>query len=94
MRCSDDELQRQGPKILAATAKRRRRQFSSREEARLKYSARPPFDRFASAALQAYLAHGFRDIPGTLCYLLVKALISLRGHILLHCQPARSGSEG
>ncbi|KAK9831709.1 hypothetical protein WJX74_006754 [Apatococcus lobatus] len=60
----DDSLVKRGSRILAAGAKRRRRAFSSRKEAGIKYSARPPFDRFAPAALESYLTHGFRDVPG------------------------------
>jgi pimeloyl-ACP methyl ester carboxylesterase len=47
------------PNRLADVALRRRETFVSLEAARANYASKPPFSRFAPAALDAYLAGGF-----------------------------------
>jgi pimeloyl-ACP methyl ester carboxylesterase len=70
-----------GESPLADKARRRRNVFPSREEARARFAAKPPMNRWRHEALQAYVDHGLEDrpdgtvalkLPGTLeayCYL-------------------------
>lgn len=48
---------------LSAGARRRRDQWSSREEALASYESKPPLDALAPAALAAYVDYGLRDRP-------------------------------
>ncbi len=48
---------------LSAGARRRRDQWSSREEALASYGSKPPLDALAPAALAAYVDYGLRDRP-------------------------------
>ena len=59
---------------MAARAAARRDDFGSRSEARAAYAAKPPFDAVDAAALDAYVEHGFADVPG--------------GGIRLRCRPS------
>lgn len=47
---------------LAASARRRREAFPSREAALYRYASRAPLDVFQAAALHAYVEHGFADL--------------------------------
>lgn len=59
---------------LAAGARRRRTDFSSRKEAYATYASKPPFRSWAPDALAAYVNHGFGDNPD--------------GTVSLKCRPA------
>lgn len=48
---------------LAVGARRRREQFASRDEALARYRRKQPFSSFAPEALDAYVRHGFHDLP-------------------------------
>lgn len=48
---------------LAASARRRREVFASRDAAYANYASKPPFDVLDPAALWAYVDHGFEDLP-------------------------------
>lgn len=50
-----------GGNPLAASARRRRPSFASREEALARYASRPPLGAFRADALSAYVTHGFAD---------------------------------
>jgi pimeloyl-ACP methyl ester carboxylesterase len=50
-----------GPSDLAAGARRRRSTFASFDSALANFAAKPPLARFAPAALEAYVRHGFRE---------------------------------
>lgn len=52
-----------GESPLAQGARRRREVFSSREEARTRLGAKPPFSLFTPEALEAYVEYGFDDLP-------------------------------
>lgn len=52
-----------GESPLAEAARRRRNTFGSREEARARFAAKPPMDRWHAEALQAFIAHGLADQP-------------------------------
>ncbi len=54
--------------LLVVIAKKRKKSFASRDEARSKFASRPPFSTFAAESLEAYCTHGFRDIPGGLAW--------------------------
>ena len=58
---ADPPLGRDDDSMLAARARRRRTSFASREEARRHYESKPPLDRVAPVALQAYVDHGFEE---------------------------------
>ncbi len=47
---------------MAASARRRREIFGSRQEAFDNYASKPPFDRLAPEALRAYVDHGFANL--------------------------------
>jgi pimeloyl-ACP methyl ester carboxylesterase len=49
---------------MAEAARRRRPWFPDRESAYANFSAKPPLDTLAPAALRAYVDHGLRDVPG------------------------------
>jgi pimeloyl-ACP methyl ester carboxylesterase len=53
----------QGPNPLAESARRRRNVFGSVEEARERFSAKPPMSRWAAPVLEAYLEHGLQPHP-------------------------------
>jgi len=53
-----------GQHPMAEVARRRRPRFPDRATAYANFSAKPPLDRLAPAALEAYVAHGLRDLPG------------------------------
>ena len=59
---------------LAVGARRRRERFASRAEARANYASKPPFNRVAPEALDAYVSHGLDDDPA--------------GGVRLKCLPA------
>lgn len=59
---------------MAARAAARRDDFTSRDEARAAYAAKPPFSAVDPDALAAYVEHGFRDDPA--------------GGVRLRCRPA------
>lgn len=48
---------------MAAAARRRKAVFPSRETALLNYGAKPPLGALDPEALEAYVTHGFRDLP-------------------------------
>lgn len=48
---------------LAASARRRREVFASKDAAFANYAAKPPFDILDPAALRAYVDHGFAELP-------------------------------
>jgi pimeloyl-ACP methyl ester carboxylesterase len=48
---------------LAASARRRREVFASKDEAYENYGSKPPFDILHPAALRAYVDHGFEELP-------------------------------
>jgi pimeloyl-ACP methyl ester carboxylesterase len=48
---------------MSDLARKRRQSFSSREEARRNFAAKPPMSQFAPAALDAYVTYGFLDDP-------------------------------
>ncbi|HEX2041781.1 MAG TPA: alpha/beta hydrolase [Acidimicrobiales bacterium] len=60
---ADPPLGRDTGNWLAAGARRRREVFGSREEARDQYAAKPPFADWSAEALEAYVGHGFEDLP-------------------------------
>jgi pimeloyl-ACP methyl ester carboxylesterase len=49
---------------MSAAARRRRDNFSSREEAYSNYASKPPLSSLRADALRAYVEHGFEDVPG------------------------------
>ncbi len=49
--------------MIAQTARNRRRRFDSRDEVLERYGARPPLDILDDRCLEAYVEHGFRDLP-------------------------------
>lgn len=51
------------PSFMAAGARARRPVFADRAEVLARYSARPPFSEVDPRALQAYVDHGFEDLP-------------------------------
>jgi pimeloyl-ACP methyl ester carboxylesterase len=51
------------PGPLSEGARRRREVFADRDEARERYRAKRPFSLFAPDALEAYIVHGFDDLP-------------------------------
>jgi pimeloyl-ACP methyl ester carboxylesterase len=53
-----------GSNPMAERARRRKATFPSRAAARANYAAKPPLGRFRADALDAYVDHGFRDLPG------------------------------
>lgn len=53
----------EGPTAMVEATRRRRPGFASRAEALARYGSRPPLDELAPAALEAYVEHGFRDLP-------------------------------
>jgi len=53
-----------GSNPMADRARRRKATFPSRAAARANYAAKPPLGRFRADALDAYVEHGFRDVPG------------------------------
>jgi pimeloyl-ACP methyl ester carboxylesterase len=53
-----------GSNPMAATARRRKATFPSRAAARANYAAKSPLGSFRADALDAYVEHGFRDVPG------------------------------
>jgi len=54
---------RQGGQVLAELVRRRKGDFASRAEARERFAAKPPMNRWHPEALDAYVAHAFRDTP-------------------------------
>jgi pimeloyl-ACP methyl ester carboxylesterase len=60
---SDDPLPPQEDFPLAASARRRRAVWSSREEAFASYGSKPPLDVLDPDALRAYVDYGLRDRP-------------------------------
>jgi len=52
----------EGPNPLAESARRRRNILESRESAAERFAAKPPKNTWVRAALEAYLAHGLRDL--------------------------------
>lgn len=52
------------PNPLAEAARRRRPRFPDRDAAYVNFAAKPPLDTLRPAALQAYVDHGLRDVPG------------------------------
>lgn len=52
-----------GGPTLADSARRRREVFASREEARANFAQKAPLSSFAPEALDAYVEHGFADLP-------------------------------
>ncbi len=63
------------PNHMAASARRRRREFDSRDEAYERYASRPPFDQLDPRGLRAYVDHGFADTD--------------HGTVVLRCTPER-----
>jgi pimeloyl-ACP methyl ester carboxylesterase len=61
---ADPPLGRDPDNWMAMGARRRRERFASRQEAYDNYASKPPFSGVAPAALQAYVDHGFADLPG------------------------------
>lgn len=61
---ADPPLGRDTHSWLGNQARRRRRRFGSRDEARRHYGAKPPFDTLDPQVLQAYVDHGFADGGG------------------------------
>lgn len=51
------------PLPMAASARRRKAVFPDRATALANYAAKPPLAGFAPEALEAYVEHGFRDLP-------------------------------
>jgi pimeloyl-ACP methyl ester carboxylesterase len=49
---------------LAASARKRRATFPSKDEAYENYASKPPMMGFHPDALRAYVDHGFRELPG------------------------------
>lgn len=70
---SDEPLPPHHDNPLSAGARKRRAIWTSREEAVASYASRPPLDVFTAASLQAYVEHGFRDLPD--------------GTVALKCEP-------
>ena len=62
------------PELLAASARRRRDRFDSREEAHRVYASKPPLRGFAPDVLRAYVDHGLEDAGD--------------GTVRLKCRPA------
>lgn len=52
-----------GPGPLVEAARRRREIFDSRDDVFERYMSRPPFSHCDPAMIQAYVDHGFRDLP-------------------------------
>lgn len=48
---------------LARAARRRKAMFPDRPTALANYAAKPPLSSLAPAALEAYVSHGFKDVP-------------------------------
>jgi pimeloyl-ACP methyl ester carboxylesterase len=61
---ADPPLGRDEDSWLAAQARRRRRTFESRDQARRHYASKPPLDALAPEVLRAYVDHGFEDVEG------------------------------
>jgi pimeloyl-ACP methyl ester carboxylesterase len=61
---ADPPLGRDPDNWMAMGARRRRERFASRQEAYENYASKPPFSGVDPAALQAYVDHGFADLPG------------------------------
>lgn len=59
---ADPPLGRDTGSWLAASARRRREGFGSRDEARAQYAAKPPFVDWVPEALDAYVEHGFEEL--------------------------------
>jgi pimeloyl-ACP methyl ester carboxylesterase len=66
-----------GPNPMAEGARRRRATFASRDEARARYGSRPPLSTLDPRALDAYVTHGFEDLPD--------------GSVALRCRPDVEG---
>ncbi|MGH9125268.1 MAG: alpha/beta fold hydrolase [Acidimicrobiales bacterium] len=58
---ADPPLGRDRDNWLAAGARRRRRTFTSRDDAYEAYAAKAPFNRWTRDAVSAYVGHGFAD---------------------------------
>lgn len=52
------------PNPMAEAARRRRPWFPDRGAAYANFASKPPLDTLCPAALQAYVDHGLRDVPG------------------------------
>lgn len=52
-----------GANPLAESARRRRNSFASVDEARERFTSKPPMSRWAASVLEAYLRHGLRPDP-------------------------------
>lgn len=52
-----------GNSLLAETARRRRNVFRNREEARARFAAKPPKNRWHQGALDAYITYGIKELP-------------------------------
>ncbi len=52
-----------GNSMLAETARRRRNVFAGRVEARERFAAKPPKNTWHAEALDAYIAHGLKELP-------------------------------
>lgn len=52
------------PNPIATAARRRKSWFPDRDTAFANYAMKPPLNSFAPEAIAAYVAHGFRDVPG------------------------------
>lgn len=59
----DRPLGRDPDNGLAAATRRRRRTFASRQEAYTHYAKKPPLSALAPAALEAFVEHGFVELP-------------------------------
>lgn len=71
---ADPPLGRDPDNWLAAMSRRRREVFASRDEARRRYATSRLLGSLCPAALDAYVAHGFADLPD--------------GRVRLKCRPA------
>lgn len=62
-----------GPNPLVEGARRRRPTFPSAEDAVAHYASKPPLDQLRADALEAYVRHGFEELPD--------------GSVTLRCRP-------
>ena len=57
------EFSTEGQNVMAASARRRRAEFESREEVLFRYASRAPFNRVHAGFVAAYVENGFAEQP-------------------------------
>ncbi|KAK9855475.1 hypothetical protein WJX84_010969 [Apatococcus fuscideae] len=57
-----DHIRWTAPRLLKKVLTKRQRYYASRQEALRRFSGKPPWNRFAKEALEAYVEHGFKDV--------------------------------